>query len=281
MKFLIPTDFSKLSIVAVHYALELSKKLDAQIVLLKVVNLSAVPRTQLFVKAEERMVDDAKQDSIQLINKIKTEHKGKLNIGYKVICGYPVEDVVTNFAHHNNFDLIIIGTKGASDLTKVLIGSNATAVINKSDIPVIIVPEFGRFNSIKNIVYATNMWDLDTEIKTLIPLAIIFNSNIHILHVISPSSNKKIDPELMLASIKKKYSKITFHVSINDNIAVGIDEYVADIKADMLAMFTHEVTFFEKLFGKSVTREMAFHTSIPLLTFNNNLVNTTPVNYST
>ena len=72
MKFLIPTDFSKLSIVAVHYALELSKKLDAQIVLLKVVNLSAVPRTQLFVKAEERMVDDAKQDSIQLINKIKS-----------------------------------------------------------------------------------------------------------------------------------------------------------------------------------------------------------------
>ena len=73
----------------------------------------------------------------------------------------------------------------------------------------------------------------------------------------------------MFASIKKKmkYPKITFHVSINDDITEGIDEYVAKIKADMVSMFTHDLTFYEKLFGKSVTRQMAFHTWIPMLTF--------------
>jgi hypothetical protein len=36
----------------------------------------------------------------------------------------------------------------------------------------------------------------------------------------------------------------------------------------MLAMFTHKLDFYEKLFGRSVTRQLAFHSSVPLLTFN-------------
>ncbi len=276
MKILIPTDFSKFSKVAVQYAAKLAIKLDAELVLLNVVFIDAPPRAMVAVKVksiEDAMADNAKQDSIQLINEIEAGHKGKLNIGYEIIKGYPVEDVIESFASHNNIDLIVMGTKGVSGLTKVLIGSNATAVISKSSIPVIAVPEFARFNNLKNIVYATNMWNLNLEVATLIPLAKIFNSSIHILHVISSSSKKKIDTNKVLDALKKKmkYSNITFHVSINEDITEGIDEYVARIKADMLSMFTHEHTFFEKLFGKSVTRQMAFHTWIPMLTFKNNI----------
>jgi hypothetical protein len=35
----------------------------------------------------------------------------------------------------------------------------------------------------------------------------------------------------------------------------------------VLAMFTHEISFFEKVFDKSMTRRMAFHSRIPLLAF--------------
>ena len=63
------------------------------------------------------------------------------------------------------------------------------------------------------------------------------------------------------------YTKIKFKVVINNDIINGIDEYIADIKADMPAMFTRELTYFEKLFGKSVTRQMAFHSWIPMISF--------------
>jgi len=54
--------------------------------------------------------------------------------------------------------------------------------------------------------------------------------------------------------------------NLKAEITDGIDEFIADVKSDLLTMFTHDLTFLEKLFGKSVTREMSFHTGIPLLT---------------
>jgi hypothetical protein len=33
----------------------------------------------------------------------------------------------------------------------------------------------------------------------------------------------------------------------------------------VLAMFTHEYGFFDKVFNRSITRRMAFHSTVPLL----------------
>lgn len=271
MKILIPSDFSKLSKVAVQYAVKMAKKLDAEIILLHIVYIDAPPRAQAALKTRQilnAMVDNATQDCDQLISVIKSENKGKLNISYKIIKGYPVESVIENFAQHNDISLIIMGTKGATGLKKVLMGSNATAVINSSDIPVITVPEFARFKNLKHIVYATDMTNINAEMKKLVPFSKLFDATIHISHVISPKSKKKIDSKKIIADIIRKmdYSKITFHISLNEDITEGIDEYIVDKKAEMLAMFTHDVTFFERLFGKSVTHQMAFQSGLPLLT---------------
>jgi len=270
MKILIPTDFSKLSKVAVHYAATIAKKLKAELVLLNVIFINAPPRAAVAMKVktiEDAMADNAKQDSIQLINELKKENKN-LNVSYEIIRGYPVEDVVEVYAKHHEIDLVIMGTKGASGLTKVLIGSNAAAVINKSTIPVITVPEHARFNGIKRIVYSSDMHETVPEMQTLIPFARLFGAAIFILHVMPVNSKRKIDIVKIKKDIISKFDfkDVSIHVSINNEIADGIDEFIADVKADMLTMFTHDLTFLEKLFGKSVTREMAFHTGIPLLT---------------
>jgi nucleotide-binding universal stress UspA family protein len=276
MKILIPTDFSKLSKVAVKYAVKISKKLNAELVLLHVVYIDFPPRNAAAVRAkdiEDTLVDNATQDCIQLIDEIKKENNRKIRISYKIIKGYPVEDVIGNFAQHNDISLIIMGTKGASGLKKILMGSNATAVINHSDIPVISVPEFARFNNLKNIVYATDMTNLNSEMKVLIPLAKLFDARIHISHILSSKTKMEADTKKALSdAIKKlKYSKITLHISIHKEITEGIDECIADTKADMLAMFTHNLTFYERFFGKSVTRKMVFQSWIPLLTIKNRI----------
>lgn len=272
MKILVPTDFSKLSEVAIHYAAKLSKKLNAEIVLLHAVFIDAPPRAQAALKTRQildAIVDNAVQDFAGITNEIKEEVGDKINISCKIVKGYPVKDVVETFALHNDIDLIIMGTKGASGLKKVLIGSNATSVIGNSSIPVITVPEHARFKNIKHIVYASDMLAVNKEIKILIQFAQLFDSSIHLLHIISPDSKKKIDRIKIKNELVNKYNypKFSIHISLNDDIKEAIDEYIADIQADMLAMFTHEPTFFEKLFGKSVTREMAFHSWIPMLTF--------------
>ena len=270
MKILIPTDFSKLSKVAVLYAANMAKRLGAEIILLHIVYIAASPRAQVAMKEKQildAMADNATQKFVQLSNEIKKEVGSVVKVTPQIEKGHPVENVVGNFARHNDIDLIIMGTKGASGIKKVLMGSNAAAVISNSDIPVITVPEHSRSEPIKHIIYATDLQSMENEIKALIPIAQLFESTVHILHVISPNSKKKIDTAQIKKDIisKYKYPHISVQVSISEDITQGIDEYIVQTKADMLAMFTHKLTFFEKLFDTSVTRKMAFHTSIPLL----------------
>ncbi|MCE9539680.1 MAG: universal stress protein [Bacteroidetes bacterium] len=275
MKILLPTDFSKLSKVAIHYAAEIAKKLNAELVLLHVVFIDAPPRAQAALKTRQildAMVDNSMQDFIHLTNEIKQDYGEKINISYKIIKSYPVEEVIETFAQHNDIDLIIMGTKGASGLKRVLMGSNAAAVIGNSNIPVIAVPEHARFKHVKHIVYASDLLALNKEMETLIQFARLFDSFIHILNIVSPNSKKKIERIKIKNELINKYNypKISIHISINDDVEEAIDEYIAEVKADMLAMFNHKPTFFERLFGKSVTREMAFHSWIPLLAIKKN-----------
>ena len=78
--------------------------------------------------------------------------------------------------------------------------------------------------------------------------------------------------KILIPADLSKLSKVAFYYAeaiakkLKTEITDGIDEFIADVKVDMLTMFTHVLTFSDKLFGKSVNREMAFYTGILLLT---------------
>lgn len=271
MTILVPTDFSKPSKVAILYGVRIAKKLNADIILLAVINMSPSSSATLkWKKLRNEMVNVVKEDAHQLIEEIRRKTKDKLKISFQHIMGYPVEDMIENFAVKNDVDLIVMGTKGATGLKKVILGSNAASVIDNSSTPVIVVPGETAFQDIKKIVYATDMINIYEEIKTLALFARIFNAAIRVLHVLPSDSAKKINGKKTAADLIKltKYPKISFHVSRNDYIDKEVNTFVTTQKADLLAMFTHKLDFYEKLFGRSITRQLAFHTRIPLLTFN-------------
>lgn len=271
MKILVPTDFSELSKVAVFYAARLAKKLKADVILLAVININASAASSIrWEKLQEEMIKIANEDAAKLIQQIKDEIKGKLSISYQYNVGFPVQDIIESFTVTNNIDLVIMGTKGATGLKKVLMGSNAAAVIDNSSKPVIAVPGEAVFKPIRKIVYATDMENLNDEIRTVARFAQHFNAKVKVLHVIRGDSDKKFDTGQIAAGLINitGYPDISFHVSRNDFTADEVDGFVLKEKADMLAMFTHKLDFYEKLFGKSITRQLAFHAHVPLLTFN-------------
>ena len=63
------------------------------------------------------------------------------------------------------------------------------------------------------------------------------------------------------------YKNIVTLVLVDSDVDSALDQYVEVSRADVLAMFTHELSFFEKVFDRSMTRKMAFHSKIPLLAF--------------
>jgi len=272
MKILVPTDFSKLSKVAVLYAASLCKKLKGEMILVHAVYFDAPSKGQIEVKMRkiiDTMIENANQDIDALIKEIREQVGAKLNISSQVVEGYTVEDVIESIAKKYKVDFIVVGTKGASGMKKVLMGSNATAVISNSTIPVITVPEFARFNEMKNIVYASDMQSAKKELNSMINFVKSLNATLHVLHILPTETNKKFDSEKLKTELMEQfnYQKIIVAIRKSEDIKEAIEEYMADSRADIIAMFTHKLTFFERLFDKSVTRTMAFHTWVPLLSF--------------
>src|SRR5688572_571915 len=271
VNILIPTDLSELSRIAVQYAIKIANKLDGNLTLLHVVTIIQPTRATMRLQLkslEDELVETAKEDLEEFAKEVSKGIKTNEPIKIKVVKGTSFNDTVFREAKKLRTGLIVMGTRGASGLKKYVLGSNTSSVIEVSHVPVLAVPELGEFKSFKNVVYATDLRHTQRELKVLIPYLEKFNSTVHLLHV-TPSLKevsaleKKIDAIVSKANIQHVISKVI----VNKNIEEAIDYYVAESKADLLTMFTHDINFYEKLFNRSVTRKMAFHSKIPLLAF--------------
>jgi len=207
------------------------------------------------------------------MNEIREEVKSNSEIAFHYTIGYPTHDIIETFARENKVDLIVMGTTGATGLKKFLFGSNTTLVINKSSRPVLAVPEEVEFKQITKIIYASDLTHLDDEIKILAAYASLFDASILVLHVTPLHTTKEFEEiENTIPRLKEvaNYPKISFHILKHDEPAEAIDNFVTDQKADMLAMFTHKLDFIEKLSQAGLTRQLAFHSHVPMLLFNKN-----------
>ena len=271
VNILVPTDLSEVSKIAVQYALKIVNKLGGTLTLLHVVTIIQPTRATMRLQLkslEKELLETSREDLEAFVKSISKQIKTEGSIKVKVAKGTSFNDAVKREAKKLRTGLIVMGTKGASGLRKYVLGSNTASVIEVSHVPVLAVPELGEFKSFKNVVYATDLKHVQKELKTMIPYLEKFNSTVHLLHV-TPSLKevsaleKKIDDVVKKAGI----TNVVCKVIVNKNIAEAIDYYVAESNADLLAMFTHDVSFYEKLFNRSMTRKMAFHSKIPLLAF--------------
>jgi nucleotide-binding universal stress UspA family protein len=271
VNILIPTDLSEFSKVAVKYAVRIANKLGGTITLLHVVTIVQPTRATMRLQLkslEKELVDTAREDLETFAIDVAKQLKSNESIKTKIVKGTSFNDTVKREAKKLRTGLIVMGTRGASGLKKYVLGSNTASIIEISHVPVLAVPELGEFKSFKNVVYATDLKHVHKELETLIPYLEKFNSTVHLLHVTKSlkevsSLEKKLDEIVTAGGIKNIICKVL----VNKNIDEAIDYYVNESKADLLTMFTHDVSFYEKLFNRSITRKMAFHSKIPLLAF--------------
>ncbi|HNR08904.1 MAG TPA: universal stress protein [Saprospiraceae bacterium] len=268
---LVPTDFSELSRVAARYAVRLIANQDIRIHLLHVKGVNPASHALINMhKLETEMDRAAEEDGRDLVRELSALGGNKLKIRLVNKVGNSLRKAIDEYAEKQHIDLIVMGSGGADGLKKALVGSNAVTVINESRIPVIVVPANASFEGLQDIVYATDMNHLATEMDQMSKLARWFGAKLHILHVIRDGKHEKIQVESILATLEKLVpgTHLEFHTARGSHIAEAIDHFVTHKKADLVALFTHKLEFYEKLFDTGVTRQMAYQNHIPMLAFN-------------
>jgi nucleotide-binding universal stress UspA family protein len=265
-RILVPTDFSDDARNAAHYAAKLAEKMQASITLLHAYMLptpvSEVP--YVMINAEEMQKENeeiakAEADKLKAIYKVE--------IQYLVRLGFP-SDEIEAIIEDGGAELVVMGMKGKGALEKI-VGSTTISTLKKIRTPLLIVPEKASFRELKQITYATDYsYDLNPRIyEPLVEFLKLFNGQLNILHV-QKSAEEGRQQEL---AEQKKFEPIfnlippQYHVVTDAHVKHGIQAYLQDHPTDLLVMVTHERGFWERMFGKSHTKEMVYNTHIPLL----------------
>lgn len=267
---LVPTDFSELSKVAIRYALSMAKKMDGKVTLLHVVDVgehASSMRLRLHSLIDE-LVKIAEDDFEELMEEMEKFNRTGKPLKHKIVQGTSFVDMVSKFAKNNRTKIIVMGTHGASGLKKVIMGSNTVSMLEASNVPVLAVPAEATFQALKSVVYATDLINTQQEMKALLKIIGDEKPVLHIIHVSADRSGSlEAEEKIDKVVAKTGYKNTVVRVLVNNDPVPAINEYVTNIRVDMLMMFPHQYSFFEKLFKRSVTKQLTFHNNVPLLAF--------------
>lgn len=271
VNILVPTDFSDLSKIALDFAVKVSNKLDGNITLVHVISIHQSSRASMRLRLEsleEELISCAKEDMQGLIASVSGDIESSTKIQTKIVQGSSFNIAIKNEAKKLRSGLVVMGTRGANGLRKLVLGSNTTAVIESSRIPVLVVPELATFKSFKKLVYATDLRHIEEEVEALLPYMKIFECDLNIFHVVS--SEKALAPaetKIKEAIAKVEYPKIKINIVVSKDVDAAVEKYVTENKTDLLTTFTHDHSFYDRLFDRSLTRKLAFQSKLPLLAF--------------
>lgn len=274
---LVPTDFSDNADNALYFAIELAKKQNAKLVLIHAFQLPIVVAAVPYDIINNEKLELKKEAENNLKAQcLKIKHSGNLTYEYILEEGDAV-DVILKHAKEKKADIIIMGTKGASGLKAVLFGSITESVIEKTELPVLAIPNKTKFSTpIKTITFATNYNLNEIEsIKKLIEIAVVLESKIKILHITDEDITNEHEVNLMnkfmkLVNSEITFKPITFQIIHGKNITQQLLNLISSGNTDMLVLSTHYKNFMKNLLEKNITKQVVLKTTIPIVAFHYN-----------
>ncbi len=137
-KILVAVDFSEESLKAVDWVAATAPALDVEITLLHVVRPVIYPEFYALDSLPEQHRVQILRRCHEALTDVATKHLADLSFTTAVIEDH-VAVGASDFAEKNDFDLVVLGTKGPSGLTHAVLGSVAERVVRVSKVPVLTI----------------------------------------------------------------------------------------------------------------------------------------------
>lgn len=267
---IVPTDFSPTATNAMNFAVDMATNIDASLMLLHVyqvpVSMSDVP--VVMVSAEE-----LRKSSETKLQEIKYELRhitaGKIKIYTEARMG-DVADELEDVCKQVQPFAVIMGTKGASGVERILFGSTTLTAIRHLTCPVIVVPPDKTYgNGIKKIGFACDFQKVveNTPVQFIKTMVKEFDAELHVLNVDHESKNFRPDTpeESMLLHTLLEDLNPSYHFIDNADIEDGINGFVEANNIDLLITIPKKHKLLDSLFKKSSTKQLVTQSHVPVM----------------
>jgi nucleotide-binding universal stress UspA family protein len=134
-KILVPVDDSNQAMNALHEAIAVAKRNEAELFILNVKDETRLRGTSI---ALAMSLDEIEEESKQIIKNLTKDFPKDVAFQTVTFIGNPKKDIV-KFAEDNAMDLIVIGANSKKLVDRILIGSTTSYVVEKSPCNVMVV----------------------------------------------------------------------------------------------------------------------------------------------
>ncbi len=280
IKVLVPYDFSQTAEYALNFATGLSSNYPGiEITVLHIIEtpittgmgtmgggLESIPQFEnqvYFMELVERRKKQLKAIEEKFENSI-------FSLKTKMVLGSVYKGISESIANQNP-DLIVMGSKGASGLDEVIVGSNTEKVVRTAACPVITIKAETDVSKMKKVVFASDFRDSDDKVANRIKrIQTVFDAQFYFVIVNTPGSF-----ETTRESMNRIRTYVQTHHFENIKAEVynslseesGIIEFAEDIDADLIAMTTHGRTGLLHLLTGSIAEDVVNHSTRPVWTY--------------
>ena len=137
---LVPFDLSAQSTRAFKAALDIAKKYDSKVTLLTCLEGDAWHHKYYDARADSELIKKQKKVSQKHLEELESiAVKNNVSIKSQILKSKSVVNDIVTFAKSRKYDLVVIGSHGRTGFDKMLLGSVANGVSQKSTCPVLIV----------------------------------------------------------------------------------------------------------------------------------------------
>lgn len=274
-KILVPVDFSELASHALDFAIEFNEKVKGEILLVHVVDM---PVGHVSFTGE---VDNSAIDTFYTGEFIKATH-AKLeewsqrvkDAGQKVTVHMKFGNAFTSISKivaEDKSTWIIMGSKGASGLREVFIGSNAERMIRYAKCPVIIVKGETHLKDMKSMAFASDLSDEQDLIANYAKdVQELLGLNMHLVKVKTPynwleegQAQKQLE-HFAERNYLKDFTVSTVDADFADEGAV---KFAKEVGAGLIVLGTHGKKGIAHLLGGSIAEDIVNESKVPILVF--------------
>ncbi len=262
-RILVPFDFSHNSRNALAYAAQLAKLDRAELTVLHAYDRAAI--------LEGMTLDGTRAGMEKEQHHLQKHYDLPTSVISTVIREGEMIDEVADFIKEHPVDLVVMGTRGASGLQEVLVGSRTVGLLQDISLPMLIVPESAEFGKMRNILLCSDLKEVedDNNLDLVKELAMLLGSSVRIAHVSDGSDKPTLEKDLERrreAGIFSPEVDVSYKAIRAASILEGIRYYI-DMKGDndLIVMINRKHGFIDSLFRVNHTHKMAYHTTLPLL----------------
>ena len=266
--FVIPTDFSETAKNAALFAAEMA----AQTPGIELILYHVYP--DIYAGSDSSPLNDDSGAREKIFNAALDSIKGEMQAFGNVTIRTAIEEnnsfiqALEGFALHNRADLIIMGITGTTKLEQVVVGSNTIHFVKKNICPVMIVPPLAKYHGIKNVVFATDLKDIEksTPARYIQSVLDIFKPKVHIVNVSKDPAKlteEQTAEKSKLQQLFRDYNPAFYFIKDN-HVVDTLDQFAKDNNIDVILTVPRQHAL-SGIFQTSHTKQLAYHSHVPVI----------------